>query len=174
MAVDLYLWLLFLPCCAQRHRSHRSYRAGWQQPGLTLAHGAQQEGRGLVPQGKPPSPPSLCPDPRLAAFPAHGLPLGQAGLGDSIRENSSPKIMDCDKSHKQGASRSPGPGPGESFRASQFGRGGWRRHGWGVRLQGGALVMCVCKLFLQASFCPLLPVNQEVGLDLVLIELVIF
>ena len=52
LAVNVYLWLPFLPFCAQRCKSHHSCRAGWQLPGLTLAHGAQQEGRGLVPLGK--------------------------------------------------------------------------------------------------------------------------
>lgn len=63
----------------------------------------------------------------LAAFPAWGLPLGQAGLGDSSKENSSHKIMDCDQSHKQGDSKALGAGPGQSFQPSQLGRRGWAR-----------------------------------------------
>ena len=76
---------------------------------------------------------------RLAAFPAQGLPLGQAGLGDSSRENSGHKIMDCDKSHKQGDSRALGPGPVESFQPGQLGMRGWerpKRAGWRDRHPG--------------------------------------
>ena len=171
LAMGLYLWLPLVPCCAQRHGSHHSGRAGWQLPGLTLAHRAQQEGRGLVPRGEPHSSQAHAQICRLAAFPAQGLPLGQAGLGDSSRENSGHKIMDCDKSHKQGDSKALGPGPVESFQPGQLGMRGWerpKRVRWRERHPGS--------MRWQISyFCrPLLPpVKREAGLDLVCLELII-
>lgn len=123
-------WFPFLPCCAQRRRSHRSHGAGWQLPGITLAHRSPAGAASrvsLFPQARA----QHC---RLAAFPARGLQLGQAGLGGSSRENSNHKIMDCDKSHRQGDSGALGPGPGESFQPSQLGERGWARP-QGVSLQ---------------------------------------
>lgn len=130
LAVTLPL-VPILPCCAQRLGSHRSHRAGWQRPGLTLAHGspAVATGRALLfSQARA----QIC---CLAAFPAQGLPLGQVGPGDSGRENSSHKVMGCDRSHKQGNSRALGLGPGDSFQpGGQFGGRGWAKPKW-VKLQ---------------------------------------
>lgn len=164
--MDLHPWFPFLPCCAQRRRSHRSHRACWQLPGITLAHRSPAGAAGRV-SLFPPARAQLC---RLAAFPAQGLPLGQAGLGDSSRENSNHKIMDCDKSHKQGDSRALGPGPGESFQPSQLGKREWARPK-GVSLQEESWQYAFADHLLPwASFFP--SVKWEVGLDLVFIELV--
>lgn len=113
----LYFWFPFLPCCAQRLGSQRSHRAGWQRPGLTLAHGSPAVATGRVLLFSQARAQICC----LAAFPAQGLPLGQVGPGDSSRENSSHKFMGCDKSHKQGNSRALGLGPGDSFQPASLG-----------------------------------------------------
>lgn len=167
LAVDLYPWFPFLPCCAQRHRSHHSHGAGWQLPDITLAHRSPAGAASrvsLFPQARA----QHC---RLAAFPARGLQLGQAGLGDSSRENSNHKIMDCDKSHRQGDSGALGPGPGESFQPSQLGKRGWARPK-GVSLQEEPWQCASADhLVPRASFFP--SVKREVGFDLVFIELAI-
>lgn len=103
LAVDLYLWLPCLPS-VPRGVSHitatelvGSYQASpWHtEPNRRAGAWCHWESNTLPPQARA----HIC---HLAAFPAQGLPLGQAGLGDSSRENSSHKIMDCDKAHKQG------------------------------------------------------------------------
>lgn len=145
LAVTLLL-VPFLPCCAQRLGSHRSRRAGWQLPGLTLAHGSPTVATGRVLLFSPARAQICC----LAAFPAQGLPLGQVGPGDSSRENSSHKFMGCDKSHKQGNSRALGLGPGDSFQPGQFGRRGWAKPQW-VKLQARSLALHNSESLLSVS-----------------------